>query len=282
MGSRDLRALSCITTASLTAVCLACVVVTPPRAAHADEAPTFPAQPDTVRPDTVRPDTVRPAPAAPAEEAPRPPAEQAPRPSTPVAPSPPAKPGDSLDFDLFGEPASAKGGATGAAAATGATLPSGKQVTRDPLVIARQVKKRRLMLQLHQGFGFATLAVFAATIVVGQLNYIDKFGGGDYTDRYDRPHLGLAATTTALFATDGILALAAPNPYPKPIRVDAALLHKVMMGIATAGMLTEIALGFVSESKAGELQQRDLALGHLVNGYVTFAAMATGYLAYVF
>jgi hypothetical protein len=188
---------------------------------------------------------------------------------------PAASPG-SLDFDLFGDKPAEK------APATGAALPASGAVARDPLVVARQVKRRRLILQLHQGFGFATLISFAATIVVGQLNYIDKFGGGDYTSRYEYPHLGLAATTTALFATDAILGLAAPNPYPKKIKADAALLHKVMMGLATAGMAAEIALGFVSGTKGGELMERDLALGHLVNGYVTFAAMATGYLAYVF
>jgi len=260
MDFRDLRAFSW-----LAAACLSSALVVAPCPAGADE--------------------VVPAPAAKAAEEPEvlePPEHKVEKPATPSAPAaaPAVKPGGSLDFDLFGD--SAPAGSPGKPAAPGARLPSGKQVAGDPLVIARQVKRRRLILQLHQGFGFATLAVFAATIVIGQLNYIDKFGGGDFTGVYQNPHLGLAMATTGLFATDALLALCAPNPYPKPIKVDSALLHKVMMGLATAGMVAEIGLGFASASKSGQLEQRNLVLGHLVNGYVTFAAMATGYLAYVF
>jgi len=158
------------------------------------------------------------------------------------------------------------------------TTPGG----RDPAVIERQVHRRRRMLQLHQGFGFATLVLLAATCVIGQLNYIDKYGGGDFTEKYQYPHLGLAMASTASFATTGLLALFAPTPYKKPLKRDAALLHKVMMGVATFGMAAQLALGFATAAKGGELFQRDLALTHLVTGYVTFAAMTTGYLAFVF
>ncbi len=179
-----------------------------------------------------------------------------------------------MDFDLFGDAPKAT--------PNGATLPASNQVAKDPALIAKQVKVRRRVLELHQGFGFATLVAFAATIVIGQLNYQDKYGGGDFTNRYSSAHLGLSLGTSALFATDAILALAAPTPYPKPIKADAALLHKVMMGIATAGMVTQLALGFATASNGGQLQQRDMARGHLVVGYTTFASLLTGYLAYVF
>ncbi len=256
MESRDLRLLSWPGVAGLVVL----FIVAQPAPSLADEVPTPAAEEQAVPAGKEQ--------AVPAGEE---------KPAVAGEPAPAGKPaakGDSLDFDLFGDKSQAP--------QNGAALPSGAQVARDPLLIAKQVKRRRLILQLHQGFGFATLVTFAATMVLGQLNYIDKFGGGDYTNRYNTPHLGLAITTTALFATDGILALAAPNPYPKKIKADVALLHKVMMGLATAGMVAEIALGFVSASKGGELVQRDLALGHLVNGYVTFAAMTAGYLAYVF
>jgi len=138
------------------------------------------------------------------------------------------------------------------------------------------------MLQAHQGIGFATLGLLAATLVIGQLNYVDKYGGGDYTANYQYPHLGLALGSSALFTTGALLGVFAPTPYPKPLRADAALLHKVMMTIATAGMVTQLALGFVTAAKGGELIQRDLALSHMVVGYTTFASMLTGYLAYVF
>ena len=183
-----------------------------------------------------------------------------------------------MDFDLFGDAPKVGPNAN----APGAKLPASAALARDPAVIGRQVKVRRRVLELHTGFGFATLVAFAATLVIGQLNYQDKYGGGDSTGRYADAHLGLSLGTSALFATDAILALAAPTPYKKPIKADAALLHKVMMGIATAGMVTQLALGFATASNGGNLAQRDMALGHAVVGYVTFASMLTGYLSYVF
>jgi hypothetical protein len=193
----------------------------------------------------------------------------------PPAPTPPPPAKGALDFDLFGDQKPAT--------PPGANL--GPQLTpggRDPVLIEKQVKRRRRMLQMHQGFGFATLVLLAATCVIGQLNYVDKYGGGDFTEKYQYPHLGLAMAATVSFAATGILGLAAPTPYKKPLKADKALLHKVMMGIATAGMATQLALGFATAAKGGELFQRDLALTHLVTGYVTFAAMTTGYLAFVF
>jgi hypothetical protein len=200
------------------------------------------------------------------------PATTAPATTAPAATPRPAA-GGSLDFDLFGDQPKPT-----------AATPPGAQLSpaRDPAQVAREVKRRRTMLQLHQGFGFATLALMAATLVLGQLNYVDKYGGGDFTENYQLPHLALALATSASFATGAILGLAAPTPYKKPIKADAALLHKVMMGVATAGMVTQLALGFATATQGGELHQRDMALGHLVTGYGTFAAMLTGYLAYVF
>ena len=179
----------------------------------------------------------------------------------------------SLDFDLFDD-----GSKKPAAPGLDLRLSSPNQ---NPELIARISRRRRLILQLHQGFGFATLALLAATVVIGQLNYVDKYGG-DYTNRYQNVHLGLATASTALFAVDAGLALFAPNAYKKPIRADAALVHKIMMGVAAAGFITEIILGPLTAAKGGDLNQRDFALAHVVTGYVTFASMLGGYLAYVF
>jgi len=148
--------------------------------------------------------------------------------------------------------------------------------------LTRKVQSRRRILQAHQALGFVTLAGLAATLVIGQLNYQDKYGGGGDTGRFYPAHLGLAASTTALFATTGILALAAPNPYPKPVRFDAALVHKLSMALATAGMVAQSVLGPITASREGKLDQRDWALAHLVTGYATFGFMATGVLAFVF
>jgi hypothetical protein len=150
------------------------------------------------------------------------------------------------------------------------------------LALERKVRRRRSMLTWHQGLGFATLGLLATTLVIGQLNYQDKFSpDGEYTGRYNNVHLDLSVASSGLFAVTGMLALFAPNPYPKPIKVDAALLHKVSMAAATACFLAQIVLGPISISKEGSLAQRPLAQAHLAVGYASFAFMATGTIAYL-
>src|SRR5207247_2462915 len=125
-------------------------------------------------------------------------------------------------------------------------------------LVERKVHLRRNLLTAHQAFGFITLGVLAATLVVGTLNYVDKFGAGSDDGRYYDAHRYLASAASVSFATTGILALAAPNPYPKPIRLDTALLHKVMMAGATACFAANLILGAISASRDGKLDQRDL------------------------
>ena len=95
-------------------------------------------------------------------------------------------------------------------------------------------------------------------------------------------HEGLGISTSILFGATGLLAVFAPNPYPKPIRLDTALIHKISMILATAGMVTQVILGPVTASRAGRLDQGNLALGHLITGYATWAFMATGTIVYFF
>lgn len=177
-----------------------------------------------------------------------------------------------MDFDLFSDqpkPDPAQAAAQSAKAAA----------------VEKQIGVRRKMLIAHQAIGFTTLAVMAAAVALGQVNYVARYGslnnGLDY-DRYQSAHLGLTITSTALFTTLGILGVAAPNPYPKPIKADAALVHKVAMILATAGMVTQMILGPITASYEGKIQQRNLALGHVVTGYATWGFMAAGVLAYVF
>ena len=111
----------------------------------------------------------------------------------------------------------------------------------------------------------------------GQLNYNDKYGGGGDTGRWYDWHKYSALTSAALFAATGALAVFAPSPLEKPARLDTAMLHKISMGVATAGMVAQIVLGFVTASKGGSVSQRDYALAHQVVGYTTFAATAVGF-----
>ena len=151
------------------------------------------------------------------------------------------------------------------------------QAVAHQLELQSQLEKRRTMLQLHQVGGMLTLATLGATVVFGQLNYNDKYGGGGDTGRWYDWHKYFAFTSAAVFAATGALAVFAPSPLPKPARLDTATLHKISMGVATAGMVAQIALGFVTAGKGGSVSQRDYALAHQIVGYTTFAATAVGF-----
>jgi len=148
--------------------------------------------------------------------------------------------------------------------------------------IQSEIGRRRTLLRLHQIGGYATLATMTATVVLGQLNYIDKYGGGGDVGTYRTPHLLTAYTAAGVFAATGILAVLAPNPFEKRLRLDTATLHKAAMIVATAGMATQVVLGILTAGKEGTVAQRDFALAHQIVGYTTLAATATGFLVLTF
>lgn len=180
--------------------------------------------------------------------------------------------GGALDFDLLDDKPKLDPAAEAAAAAKAEQ-------------IQHKVQVRRRVLLAHQAIGFTTLALMTATVILGQVNYVARYNGFhdglDY-DRYQTAHFGLSMTTTAFFTTLGVLGLAAPNPYPKPIKMDSALVHKVSMALSTAGMVTQIILGLTAAAFEGRIEQRNIALGHVINGYATLGFMTAGVLAYVF
>jgi hypothetical protein len=148
--------------------------------------------------------------------------------------------------------------------------------------LERQLAKRRTMLTYHQIGGYLTVGSLAATVVLGQLDYSDKYGGGGDTGKYHTWHRWVAASSAAIFAGTAALAIFAPNPIEKPARLDTATVHKVAMTVAAAGMLTQIVLGVVTASKEGTSAQRDFALAHQIIGYTTFAATLTGFTVLMF
>ncbi|HYO53666.1 hypothetical protein [Archangium sp.] len=148
--------------------------------------------------------------------------------------------------------------------------------------LERSIARRRTMLTLHQGMGLATLAGLAATVVVGQLHFDDRYRGGGDTGRYDGWHTGLVIGTTTLFAGTGLLGLLAPTPFKKELRWDTITFHKLFVSLATAGMLTQVVLGLVTASREGQLSQVDLAKAHQVIGYATLGAVGAGALMIVF
>ena len=188
-------------------------------------------------------------------------APAAPSPAAAAAPAPP--PDLSLDFDLLARPSPA--------------------AAPDAAALEARVKERRWKLRLHQGLGLATWTALAATVVVGQLDFDDRFRGGGDTGRYHRAHKLLAYSSAGLFAGTAALALLAPEPYAKRTgRLDGALVHKIAMGTAAVGMVIQVALGLASRHAAGTVRERSLASVHQAVGYATLGAMTVGGLSFVF
>ncbi len=166
--------------------------------------------------------------------------------------------GPSLDFDLLEPP---------------------KAVTQ---VEDGRMRWRRRLLKTHQGVGLGLIALQLATTVVGQLNYSDKYNGGQ-TGRYEASHTVLAYSTLGVFAVNGTLALLAPRPKGKTSRgFDRVSLHKLGMATATAGMIAQAGLGIYTDSREGYLNQEKYAKWHLAIGYVTLAAVEVAVGALVF
>jgi hypothetical protein len=248
----------------LIAACmLACAT---PALAAAKKKPA-PAKPAAAKPADKVPEKgpLKPLEAPPQEEAA--PEEPTPAPAGKKSDAAPAQMKDDLDFDLLGESK-----APGLSAEDKA-----KQEA-----IEKAGKTRRAVLQAHTAIGFVLLGAMTINTVLGTLNYYDKFGGGGFTRTYENAHLISALITSGIFVTQGGLALFAPDPYPKPGRWDTARVHRIMELAAAIGMATQIVLGFVSSSRLGNLDQRDLARAHLAIGYITYGFTVGGALAWLF
>lgn len=167
----------------------------------------------------------------------------------------------SLDFDLLGTPPPVA-----------------------PSADDRAMRRRRGMLKLHQGIGLGLVGLHLGATVVGQLNYLDKYGSSaPRTGRYELSHSVFAYSTVGVFAVNGVLALLAPTPKAKAKRgFDRVSLHKLGMAVATAGMLTQGVLGVYTDRREGYLNQQDYAKAHLAIGYATFAALGVAVGALVF
>ncbi len=170
-----------------------------------------------------------------------------------------------LDFDFFNAP-------SGQAAAEEASSPDER---------AAQARTRRWMLEVHQILGIATWAAMVATVTVGQLNYNQLYGGDGGSNKWQTPHQWLVISTSTLFAATGGFALLAPTPYPKPLRFDTGLVHRIAVAGATLGMVTEIFLGWITSHQADSGNPhnlRTMARYHQVIGYSTlgFLTVAGG------
>jgi hypothetical protein len=207
----------------------------------------------------------KPAPSAADEEqaAPTPmeaeakPAQDAPKQPQQPQSTPPSAGDSSMDFDLLG----------GEESATVAKV--------DP-ELEKKISRRRTMLKLHQGLGFALTASLLTTTVVGQLQFNDSFRGGGDDRNLLGLHRGLAIGTSAIFASVGLLGLLAPEPYEKKFQWDTITIHKLLMSVATVGMIAQVVLGIMATHHYGGLSERDYAMAHQVVGYTTLGAVSAG------
>lgn len=163
-----------------------------------------------------------------------------------------------------------------------------KEAVPDAATVARQKElerklvQRRKILRLHQLVGVTMLANLGTTVVLGELDYLDKYGGHGDTGKWHEWHRWTAYSAATLFAGAAALALFAPVPVEKRVRLDTATLHKIFMGVASAGMVAQIVLGIWTGKKEGQLSQRDFALAHQVIGFATFAAAGAGFAVWAF
>ncbi len=227
------------------------------KVAQAAEAPKAEATPSTPAPPETPTAAPAAAAAAPAVAAP---AAAATGTSEAKVPEPTAAPKSALDFDLL--PAS--------------TTP------QEDKALESQLHLRRSMLLVHQALGIATFLLITTSVVFGQLNYDDRFGGGSSTGNYEVWHSGFAAAGTITFISAGTLALLAPVPIAKRGDFDTITVHKWSMLVAAVGFAAEIPLGIYTVSQEGNANQASLALAHLIIGYITAAALGVGTAALLF
>jgi hypothetical protein len=189
------------------------------------------------------------------------------------APAPP------LDFDFFGTPPGAPGESK-----------PGLDVSAENTELADQARTRRWMLKAHQTLGIATWLSLVATVTIGQLNYNRLYGGGGGSgtsedNKWQTWHRGLVISTSALFAATATFALLAPTPYKKPLRLDTGLIHRIAVIGATAGMLTEAVLGWITthQADAGNPHNlRTMARTHQIVGYTTLGFLTVAGTVWVF
>ncbi len=175
---------------------------------------------------------------------------------------------DPLDFDLLSDPPVA---------------PRATEVAKTE----REVKRRRMMLTWHQGFGIGTLASMTTTVLLGALNMHDLYDrGGRRSGHYLWPHRISAYSTTVAFIGTASLSLFAPEPFEIEHQgFDAGVVHRLAVSVASAGMLTQLGLGFVVARRAAAGDASGLyklARAHQIVGYVTLGALAGAALAWVF
>jgi len=177
-----------------------------------------------------------------------------------------------LDFDFFGGQPGEGGQPTEASKAAAADAEA-------------KGHTRRWMLRTHQILGIHTWVLMTGTVIVGQLNYNELYGGGSGDRKWQSPHRVLVLSTSVAFAATAAFAIFAPNPYPKPLHFDTGLVHRIAVIGATLGMVAEGVLGWTAthQADAGNPNHlRTMARAHQIVGYTTLGFLTVAGTVWLF
>ena len=175
------------------------------------------------------------------------------------------------DFNFFDEPAK-----------PGLLSPSGTGAESNTAALAHT---RRHRLEVHQVLGLTTWGLMLAASVVGQLNYNNLYGGGSGSGTYLMPHRILTYSTAIMFGITAGYALFAPTPYSKPLKFDTGLVHRIAAIGASAGMVAQMVLGFITARTADSGNADNLkrnAQIHGILGWTTLGFMTAAGATWVF
>ena len=136
---------------------------------------------------------------------------------------------------------------------------------------------RRKMLSVHQKMAFATLGLFTAEVVMGNLMYRDP---ARYYDALQPWHRGMAYATFGSYVATASLSITAPPGRRYQDRFDSTKLHRYLSVIHFSGMMAQPILGRRLAAADGEAYDRLNRL-HRANGMVTYAAYVAAMFAFV-
>lgn len=154
----------------------------------------------------------------------------------------------------------------------------------DPSVGDRSLT-RRSMLQTHQFLGLSTLALMTTSVVLGQVNHNDLHGSGGRSGDFLLAHRIATYSTAGAFLGTAIFALFAPVPYERKGGFDSGTVHRMAVIGASAGLLTQVVLGFVAARSAdagNPYNVETYATAHQVIGYTTLGLMTVAATVWLF
>lgn len=146
-----------------------------------------------------------------------------------------------------------------------------------PTYRSEELALRRKMLSVHQKMAFATLGLFTAEVVMGNLMYRDPVR---YYDALQPWHRGMAYATFGSYVATASLSITAPPGRRYQDRFDSTKLHRYLSVIHFSGMMAQPILGRRLAAADGEAYDRLNRL-HRANGMITYAAYVAAMFAFV-